>query len=424
MARNRLRKAQPATAARPASDLVFQPPPAIHHVTREEFELSWRTRFGQFPPYTKAERELEEMLRGEDSSIDLGLANWLIASDIPQINSMTRDFYFRRLEAMTDRVRDKIEEMRQKGWPNLDSGDPSTRMQRFCSAILSLGIKYVEQFRVENLTPEQERALYRNADNVLLAGLLRTGSGCCVSLPMVYLVIGRRLGLPVHLVMIGKHCFLRWEERGYRMDIEPTITEKIAFTPGDSVYLETEGMTREQVRGCELRDLSNREVVGELFAIRSSYWGMNGPKAFNQSLIDLARARYLSPDDPKIQAMHDGLFAKYGIKPTHKAINLWLVDKSGNDISGNKAQPEPWMISAPELPPRTRSRWAEEHGMGPLHSEGIAIGAPPRGRASVRQLSVTRPPAATIPSLTYNQQEFLVFPGSTSRNPLENSQHK
>lgn len=49
------------------------------------------------------------------------------------------------------------------------------------------------------------------------------------------------------------------------MNIETTIVEKVSVTPDDSVYLEVEGLTREQLKGSDLRNLPRREVVANLF---------------------------------------------------------------------------------------------------------------------------------------------------------------
>ena len=77
-----------------------QPASGEGHKTAPQ-SLSDATEFGQFAPATDAERELEGMLRGKDDDIDLALANWLIAADIPQFADMPREAYFVELDAMT-----------------------------------------------------------------------------------------------------------------------------------------------------------------------------------------------------------------------------------------------------------------------------------------------------------------------------------
>ena len=290
--------------------------------TPEEQAFSGKAEFGQFPPSTEADRELEKMLHGKDENIDLALANWLMVADIPQFGDMTREAYFAQLDAMTEHVRQDMARMQKSGWHGTNANDPDTRCCRFCSAIIMLRFAYREEFRQEDLTSVQMKALYADADNIFLAGLLRTRRGSCVSMPLIYLVIGQRLGLPVHLVTLGKHYFIRWEEPGYRMNIETTSVEKIAMTPDDSVYLDVEGMTRDRLTGNQLRNLTNREVVSNLFFTRSAYWATKGPEHTAQQCADLSRARQLAPDDPAIKATQQAVFNSYGIEPENTSINI------------------------------------------------------------------------------------------------------
>jgi hypothetical protein len=272
------------------------------------------TGFGQFPPQTEAERELEKMLRGKEEAIDLALANWLIAADVPNFADMTREWFFRELDRMIDRVRREMARMegvaRSRGQnPN----DPDTRCAIFCNAVIKLQFDYTEEFRQQPLTPLQNKAFHADPNNTFLAGLLRTRRGSCVSMPLIYLVIGQRLGFPIHLVALGDHYFVRWEGPGYRMNIEATRVDKVWVTDDDSAYIESLGLTNYQLRGSDLRNLSNREVVGQLFFERSAYWAMTAARSRTRSWADLSRALHLSPDDPAIARTHQGIFARYGI---------------------------------------------------------------------------------------------------------------
>jgi Transglutaminase-like superfamily len=252
-----------------------------------------------FWPQTEAERELEQMLKGEDRGIDLALANWLIAAEVPGFRSMTREAYFKQLDRMTEQVRREMAATKEKG--GLES--PMGRCGSFVDAMHRLGFAYAEEFRKEDLTPAQLQALYSDPDNIFLAGLIRARRGSCVSMPLIYLVIGQRLGLPVHLVTIGRHYFIRWEEPGFRMNIETTINDKACFTPDDSVYLDSEGMKPDDAKGSQLRNLTDREAVGELLFTRAGYWAVRGEKGKDQARSDLALAHRLAPDDPAVEAM-------------------------------------------------------------------------------------------------------------------------
>ncbi len=290
--------------------------PPSHEATSEEEALYDKTEFGQFPPRTNAGRDLEKMLRGKDEDIDLALANWLIAADIPQFRDMTREAYFAQLDAMTEHVRREMVRMQTNAKARgANLNDPDVRCGIFCNAIIRLRFDYAAVFRQHDLTLQQDKALHGDANNTFLAGLVRTRRGSCVSMPLIYLVIGQRVGVTVHLVALGKHYFIRWQEPGYRMNIETTAVDKVWVTDDDSVYMEDEGLTRDQLKGSDLWNLTNREVVGQLFFTRSSYWAMTTVSSRSRSWVDLSRAHHLAPDDPAITKTYQAVFSHYGIKP-------------------------------------------------------------------------------------------------------------
>ena len=203
-----------------------------------------------------------------------------------------------------------------------DLNDPDTRCSIFCNAIIKLQFAYTEEFRQHNLMPLQSQALQSNPNNTFLAGLLRTRQGSCVSMPLIYLVIGRRLRMPVHLVAIGKHYFIRWEEPGYRINIETTAIDKVWVTDDDSAYIDDEGLTRAQLRGSDLRNLTRREAVGILFYTRSAYWVITAVKSRPQSWMDLSRTFHLAPADTAVSKTYQGIFNHFGITPADTLASL------------------------------------------------------------------------------------------------------
>ncbi len=266
---------------------------------------------GERESVMQADRDLEPLLHAKDADVDLAEANWLVAADIPEFRTLTRDDYFKELDVVTEQVRQEISRMQEVAagrGENLNS--PKTRCAIFCNAIIKLRFAYKEEFRQEKVTPALLKSLYADPDNICLAGLLRTRRGSCVSMPLIYLVIGQRLGMPVHLVSIGRHYFIRWEEPGFRINIEPTIVDRVSVTPDDSVYLEIEGITREQVQGSDLRNLTRREVVGHLLLARSGYWAAKGSNHSGQQRRDLTLARKLAPEDEGIARSYAAAFKR------------------------------------------------------------------------------------------------------------------
>ncbi len=189
--------------------------------------------------------------------------------------------------------------------------DPANRAYIFASGVIGLGIDYREEFQRVELTSAESRALYLDANNIFVAGLLRTGRGTCVSMPMLYLLIGQRADFPVHFVTVGKHCFIRWEEPGYRMNFETTIVQSVSMTPDDDVYLESEGLTRQDIAGTNaLRNFTPREVIGALFFTRACHLFVHGPEHMDAIARDGHRAVRLIPDSGNVRAFHSNTLAR------------------------------------------------------------------------------------------------------------------
>ena len=280
---------------------------------------------------SESEYQLEKQLLEDE--VDLALVNWLVAADIPEFQDMTRTAYLNELNAMTEQSRQDMAKMQNVAVARGENpNDPKTRCAIFCNAIIKLRFAYSEEFRQERVTPALIRSMYADPNNICLAGLLRTRRGSCVSMPMIYLVLGQRLGMPVHLVALGRHYFIRWEEPGYRMNIEPTIVERVSVTPDDSVYLEIEGMTREQLRGSDLRNLTHREVVGNILFARAGYWATKGPEYVSRQIRDLELARKLSPDDHGIAKSYQAVINQVRIKATPTTSASQPTEGKGNSI--------------------------------------------------------------------------------------------
>ena len=64
----------------------------------------------------------------------------------------------------------------------------------------------------------------QDVQDLFLHGLVNGTGGTCVSMPVLYVAVGRRLGYPLKLVTTAEHTFLRWEnaDSGERFNIEGT----------------------------------------------------------------------------------------------------------------------------------------------------------------------------------------------------------
>jgi hypothetical protein len=108
---------------------------------------------------------------------------------------------------------------------------------------------------------------------LFLHGLLDGHGGTCVTMPVLYVAIGRRLGYPLYLVQAREHFFVRWEDPGgERFNIEATT---LGFTPRDDEHFRRwpKPICDEDVRkGLFLRNLSPSEERAAFLRERGQCW--------------------------------------------------------------------------------------------------------------------------------------------------------
>ena len=117
-----------------------------------------------------------------------------------------------------------------------------------------------------------QRGRLRRADsrNLFVHGVLCGRGGTCVTMPVLYIAIGRRLGYPLHLVRTKDHFFARWEEPGgERFNIECTSPGFRA--PDDDYYRWWPRLLspHQLSSGCYLRNLRPREELAAFLCERT-----------------------------------------------------------------------------------------------------------------------------------------------------------
>ena len=161
-------------------------------------------------------------------------------------------------------------------------------------------------------------------EDIFIHGIVDDGGqgGTCASMPVVYVAIGQRLGLPVHLVQTRGHLFFRWDDsRGTLIDWDsPRVQvwippdrfnvegsgEGIAF-PGDDHYrVWPEIWTAADIHHDRyLRSMNPTEVLAEFLIQRAEcFYDL---RDWDNSLKSIHYARQLAPEDRRYQSLH----AKY-----------------------------------------------------------------------------------------------------------------
>ncbi len=257
--------------------------------------------FQEFPPESEAEKELSDILRKPDSEVNLALVNYLIARDLPKFRNISRRQYFDMLSKKLNSVVKDIVTIQDNPETKDLLRNPMNVAYLLSSGLIKSGIGYSKTFAKPELTGEEIKELYKNEENLFLTGLLATGEGSCTSMPMLYTAIAQSLNMPVRLVHVGKHYFVRWDEAMAVFNMEPTSISKVSIGVKDSEYLKVENISLGDIAGTsQLKSLNNHEAVSALFYIRSGYYIAHGSNYKREAIRDLKRAYCLNPKNSNI----------------------------------------------------------------------------------------------------------------------------
>lgn len=118
---------------------------------------------------------------------------------------------------------------------------------------------------------------FTKSKDLFLHGMVGDDNGgTCVSMPVLYTAVARRLGYPVHLVTANAHVFCRWDEPSDRFNIEATSQGMSSYD--DNYYMKwPKPITKAQVeKGWFLKSLDNAESLATFLAARGHCLEDNG----------------------------------------------------------------------------------------------------------------------------------------------------
>jgi hypothetical protein len=140
---------------------------------------------------------------------------------------------------------------------------------------------------------------FSDARDLFLPGLLAADPrGTCVSMPVLYVAVGRRLGYPLKLVAGKAHLFARWEsaDNGERFNIEATNQGLNCF-PDEYYHTWPVPLSREEVvRGDYLKSLSPSGELAVFLSTRGHCLEAAG--RLPEAQVAYAHAHALAPESP------------------------------------------------------------------------------------------------------------------------------
>jgi hypothetical protein len=218
---------------------------------------------GEVDRYVKAYEELRTMLNGNEK-IDFLKAVWLIESAVDP--SLTWEEFNGMFQ---DGLQVIIELMRQDKLSAKDNLAKLMSIYKFMSDTTKVFIASKEKTVISKpmLYDFEDYAGEKDPTKVFVSKLLRTGTGQCMSLPMLYYLFAKALGADASLALAPEHSYITFKDNlGKRQNIE--LTGRM-FTTTD-FYWQTGVIKTEQTKsGIYLTPLSEKETLAELLATLS-----------------------------------------------------------------------------------------------------------------------------------------------------------
>ena len=173
---------------------------------------------------------LRSMLGADPEALatkDIAAVNLACAEGLPGAEDLDGKELLRTLDVMANQVRRETERHLYRFRRNPAEFEGSEGYFRMLMLVVVLAEDFQVHYAPEKISAVGEARVddgfFADSRTVFLHGL--TGArheGTCSSMPVLYVVVGRRLGYPLKLVATKAHLFVRWEDKGERFNIEAT----------------------------------------------------------------------------------------------------------------------------------------------------------------------------------------------------------
>jgi hypothetical protein len=270
-----------------------------------------REKFPETPPLEpvllQQYENLAALLNNRDKleQVDIAEMNMHAAEGLPGSESIDIEKYLQRLDQWALHVRSETERHMYRFQQNPEQYNNS--VGHFCVSFLlqvlqeDCGVKYNME-RVRNID-------FRNSKDQFIHGMIDDeNGGTCVSMPVLYVAVGRRLGYPLKLVLSKAHMLCRWDGPNETFNIEGAGSGFSAF-PNERYYEKPVKMTEQDIKsGRYLRSLTPEEELACFLAAR-------GHCQYDNNRRDEARTSYLvatrlAPKDPAYRSWYRGTLPK------------------------------------------------------------------------------------------------------------------
>jgi hypothetical protein len=166
--------------------------------------------------------------------VDIALMNLLCAERLPGAENLNTSGILAKLDNWAIRVkRETDRHLYRVHHPKFAKlyahSEARLRMEMIVGVLQQdFGVRYNPD---RMLAPSQS-----DSRDLFIHGMLGNGDGgTCISMPVLYVAIGRRLGYPMYLSFARQHVFCRWDGWGERWNMDGSTSSGIGF-PEDDFY--------------------------------------------------------------------------------------------------------------------------------------------------------------------------------------------
>ena len=223
---------------------------------------------GGYARWQASLRWLASMPEAELAKIDIERLNMFCTAGLPGIEGIDPDACISRLDKWTKYIANNTNRWYFDYVKSPREGEDSPGKFR----MMALASLLQRQLKVHYNMPFTEGDYDgRDSRNLFLHGLLTGCGGTCVTLPVLYIAIGRKLGYPLFLVKTRDHFFARWDEPGgERFNVECACRGFASHSDEHYCTWRAPISQADLQRGVLLRNLSRREELASFLNERGS----------------------------------------------------------------------------------------------------------------------------------------------------------
>lgn len=259
-------------------------------------------------------QSIEDILKLPEEEINVGIASLVLAKEFyPNLNVQ---FFLQTVDYLTDRY-------------NYYFGKYTSPDDRIGALNTYF---YKPGFWNDSITfsYDDDDLQVTKLDNKFINGYIANKKGSCITMPMLYVILGERLGFPIYPVRSAKHFFVRYitdkADNKFKQNIETTNGGGFI---SDKQYKEDVLIPDKAIKnGVYLRTLSKKEYIASLLLI-------NANEYIKQKEIE--KAKYYFQLAIKYDSTFSSAYWNYGLTAFGEARqleeNLW--EEKQNAINEN-----------------------------------------------------------------------------------------